>query len=89
MFFDEVPPNTSVYMIAGYVIFFVVTAIYVASLFIRTRNLDKDLEALKGLQEQEQAPVPGPVAAAPRNRTAKPKSSGKSKQARKKAPKRR
>jgi hypothetical protein len=71
MFFQEVPPDTSVYMIAGYVIFFAVTAIYVASLFIRTRNLSRDLETLKEAEEEQRARVvPPPVSS---RAAAKPK----------------
>ena len=45
-------------MIAGYTIFFLITLIYLASLFIRTRNLDQDLMTLKSLQEERQAAAP-------------------------------
>ena len=65
MLFADVPPDTSAYMIAGYIIFFVVTAIYVASLFVRTNNLSRDLETLKDVQEEQEAPAPGPTKAPP------------------------
>lgn len=91
MFFDEVPPDTSVYMIAGYVIFFVVTAIYVASLFIRTRNLSRDLDTLKEAEAEQSQPAAEPTrrpAAAPKPRAARAKTSrtkaGKPKQANRK-----
>jgi hypothetical protein len=78
MFFDEVPPNTSVYMVAGYLIFFVVTAIYVASLFIRERNLARDLETLKEAEQEQSQPVvaaPPSPRARPKPRTAKSRTS--------------
>lgn len=76
MFFDEVPPDTSIYMVAGYVIFFVVTAIYVASLFIRANNLSRDLETLKEAEEEQAAPaveVASPPRVAPKPRAARAK----------------
>src|SRR5512140_2249666 len=68
MSFAQVPPDTSTYMIAGYTIFFVVTAIYVVSLFLRTRNLNRDLETLEGVQEEQEraAPVAASTRRAPR-----------------------
>ena len=52
-FFQEPPPDTSGYMIAGYAIFFVVMAVYLASLFIRWRNLNQDLRMLEELEEEQ------------------------------------
>ncbi len=101
MFFDQVPPDTSAYMVAGYMIFFVVTAIYVASFFIRARNLSRDLETLNDVQQEQQPPAPvaasarqaAPAAAAPRARTAKAKAARtkttKTKQASRKSVKKR
>ncbi len=60
MLFADVPPDTSAYMIAGYIIFFVITAVYVASLYVRTTNLSRDLDTLKDVQEEQQAPVQEP-----------------------------
>ncbi len=45
--FIETTPNTDVYMIAGYAAFFIISAIYIFSLAIRQRNLQRDLEALE------------------------------------------
>ena len=45
----EPTPDTSAYMIAGYAVFFIVSAIYVVSLFIRNRSLQRDLETLENL----------------------------------------
>ncbi len=49
MFFQEATPDTSGYMIAGYLIAFSVMAIYLFSLVIRWRNLKQDLEMLEGM----------------------------------------
>lgn len=53
MFLLETPPDTSGYMIAGYVIAFAVMLIYVASLYIRFRNLNRDLSMFKEMDEQK------------------------------------
>lgn len=45
-------PDTTNYMIAGYAIAFATMAIYVVSIFIRSRNLDQDLSTLKDLDEE-------------------------------------
>ncbi len=55
MFLQDAPPDTSGYMIAGYVVFFLVSAIYLFSLFVRSRNLKQDLNALESMKEE--APV--------------------------------
>ena len=58
MFFQEPIPNTVNYMIAGYIVAFVVLTVYVASLYIRNRNLKQDiamlaeLEATTGVEEK-------------------------------------
>jgi hypothetical protein len=57
MFFQEAPPDTSGYMIAGYAVFFVISAIYLLSLILRQRNLQRDLEALDAIKaESRQSP---------------------------------
>jgi hypothetical protein len=48
-------PDTSYYMNLGYVFFFVVMGIYVASMYIRNRNLKRDLEMLESLAAEEEA----------------------------------
>ena len=48
---QEGPAETTGYMIAGYAVIFGVMLIYVASLYIRRRNLLRDLEVLQELQE--------------------------------------
>jgi hypothetical protein len=90
MFFDELPPDTSGYMIAGYAIFFFVTVIYLVSLFIRTRNLGRDLDTLEGLGEEKglRAAAPKPEPAPTKPKAARAKSS-KRKPVRKKVAKKR
>ena len=51
--FDEPTPDTSGYMIAGYIIIFAVMLGYVASLVIRQRNLEKDYETLQELEKMD------------------------------------
>ncbi|MEN8172097.1 MAG: hypothetical protein ABFS03_04380 [Chloroflexota bacterium] len=53
MFFLQSPPDTSAYMIAGYVMIFGVMAIYITSIFTRTRNLKRDLEILSEVEDQQ------------------------------------
>lgn len=50
---QEGPANTTSYMIAGYTIIFGVMLIYLISLLIRQRNLNKDLEVLEEIQVKE------------------------------------
>jgi hypothetical protein len=51
MFFQEATPDTSGYMIAGYAITFLVMALYVASIYIRSRNLHQDMTILEEMDE--------------------------------------
>jgi uncharacterized membrane protein YciS (DUF1049 family) len=46
-------PDTSTYMIAGFVVSFVTMGIYVLSLYIRSRNLKRDVETLESLQTEK------------------------------------
>jgi hypothetical protein len=52
MFFLDTTPDTSGYMIAGYVIAFATMFIYVVSFFIRFRNLNRDLSMLEEMDEE-------------------------------------
>jgi hypothetical protein len=54
MFFQEATPDTSGYMIAGYVISFLVMGLYVASIYLRRRNLDQDMTTLQELDQPAQ-----------------------------------
>jgi len=51
MFFQESTPDTSGYMIAGYAIAFIVMGLYVASLYLRKRNLDQDVTMLEEMDK--------------------------------------
>jgi len=53
MFFQETTPDTSGYMIAGYAVFFIVSAIYLFSLTVRNRSLRRDLETLEQLEPKK------------------------------------
>lgn len=46
-------PETTNYLILGYIVFSAVMLIYLASLVIRLRNLKQDLETLKDLEEKQ------------------------------------
>ncbi len=48
--FTEMPPDTTGYMIGGYVVFFGVLAIYLISLIVRWVNLKRDLHTLDELE---------------------------------------
>jgi len=52
MFFYEGTPDTSGYMILGYTVAFIVMALYVFSLYIRNRNLKKDLTMLEEMDKE-------------------------------------
>lgn len=49
----ETIPDTSQYMTLGYAVFFVVSAIYLLSLYVRNRSLQRDLETLANLKTEE------------------------------------
>ena len=51
---QEGPANTTSYMIAGYAVIFGVMLLYLISLLVRQRNLQKDLEVLEEIQGEEQ-----------------------------------
>ena len=54
--FLETTTNTDGYMIAGYAVAFIVMALYVASIYLRSRNLNRDLTLLEELDKPD-APV--------------------------------
>ena len=43
-------PDTSNYMILGYAIAFIVMGIYVFSMYVRNRNLKRDIETYESLE---------------------------------------
>jgi hypothetical protein len=49
----EITPDTSSYMIAGFAVTFVTMGIYIASLYIRNRNLQQDVETLESMQTEK------------------------------------
>jgi len=53
-FLQDGPANTTSYMIAGYAVIFGVMLIYLISLLVRQRNLQKDLEVLEEIRIEEQ-----------------------------------
>ncbi len=79
MFFDQGTPDTSAYMIAGYVIFFLITAIYLISFFVRARNLRRDLDTLESMETEVEEPAPevrsAPASVKPKASPAKKKTS--------------
>jgi hypothetical protein len=87
MFFDEIAPDTSIYMVSGYSIFFLIVLVYVASLFIRKRNLEQDLMTLESLQEER--PAPAPAKPAPIRRKPARAKTTKAKQPPRKVPRKR
>ena len=56
----ETTPDTSGYMIAGYVFSFVVMGIYVFSMYLRNANLKRDAETLESLQAEESKKASSP-----------------------------
>jgi hypothetical protein len=54
MLFQEGPAQTSVYMIAGYIVIFGVMLIYLVSLIVRAKNLSEDLNVLKEIEKNQQ-----------------------------------
>ena len=44
-----VPPETTNYMIAGYIVIFGVMSVYVVSLFLRRRKLEQEIKILQEL----------------------------------------
>ena len=52
MLFLQSTPDTTAYMIAGYLMIFGVMTVYVISFFVRTRNLKRDLEILREVDDQ-------------------------------------
>lgn len=53
MFLQEATPDTIGYMLMGYAVFFIFPALFIASLWWRQRNLQKDLEVLEELKQEK------------------------------------
>jgi hypothetical protein len=50
MFLQDATPETLNYMLMGYAVFFILPALFIASLWWRQRNLQKDLDVLEELK---------------------------------------
>ncbi len=46
------PPDTSRYMLMGYTVIFLVLAIYLFSMWVRNRNLKRDLQFLQDMEDE-------------------------------------
>ena len=53
MLFQQGPAETTVYMIAGYSVIFGVMLLYLVSLFVRRRRLQRDLEMMEEIVGKE------------------------------------
>jgi CcmD family protein len=51
---QSAPAETTRYMIAGYAVIFSVMFLYLLSLFIRRRNLERDLATLAEMENKDQ-----------------------------------
>jgi hypothetical protein len=60
MFLLEAPPDTSAYMIAGYVIFFIIATIYIVSLLVRWHNLNQDMTTLEAIEKDNKSKAEKP-----------------------------
>jgi len=58
--FLETAPDTSGYMIAGYIFAFIVMGIYVFSMYLRNANLKRDAEMLESLDRENTKKTSGP-----------------------------
>ena len=72
MFFQQGTPDTSGYMIAGYAVAFIVMALYVASIYLRARNLKQDMTILNEMEEAASPTESTTAAKQPKRNTANP-----------------
>jgi hypothetical protein len=54
MFFQEVTPDTTGYMLLGYAVLLGLPLAYVAWFFIRRRNLERDRRLIESLQADDE-----------------------------------
>jgi hypothetical protein len=54
MFLQNVPADTTSYMLMGFALIFGTIGLYVLSLFVRTRNLKKDLAVLAEVEPRQE-----------------------------------
>jgi hypothetical protein len=71
MLFQEATPDTSGYMIAGYVITFVILGLYVASMILRNRNYQQDMSLLEEM-DKPAADIQASPAGKPKKKAARP-----------------
>jgi preprotein translocase subunit SecF len=90
MLLQDAPPDTSAYMVAGYAVFFVISAIYLASFLVRRRNLEQDFKTLESIEaDANRAPVRTAATETSRGRASgSEKAAAQRKQARKKVTRR-
>lgn len=50
---QQAPAETTRYMIAGYSVIFSIILLYIISIFVRRRNLDRDLKMLSEMESKE------------------------------------
>jgi hypothetical protein len=55
LFQNAAPADTTDYMIAGFIVSFVVMGLYVLSIYLRHRNLHQDLNLLEEMDKAAQA----------------------------------
>ena len=87
MLLQEAPPDTVGYMIAGYVVFVVIMAIYLASFFVRQHNLEQELSTLQTIGAENKVSETKAVAPAKQAARRRPDAAAKAsrrRQARKK-----
>jgi hypothetical protein len=51
---QEAPAETTHYMIVGYAVIFSIMLIYILSIFIRRRNLKRNMEMLEEMQSKQE-----------------------------------
>jgi CcmD family protein len=52
MIFQDAPANTMNYMIAGYAVIFSVMLVYMISLVVRKRNLEREVKELEEMERK-------------------------------------
>lgn len=52
--YQYVPAETTNYMLSGYTVIFGIMLLYLVSLVIRARNLERDLESLSELEQVDE-----------------------------------
>ncbi len=50
---QQAPAETTRYMVAGYAVIFTVMLLYILSMVIRTRKLERDLELLNEMEQEQ------------------------------------